>query len=89
MGQTRVANWLLIPVRGLFRVGMAIIGSAAMVNLRRIHRFRLDQRQKIAQADRNQQPNADDLSLRQFFDRHITLFLTHYYSVVPFNLLYC
>ncbi len=32
-------NYDQLPVRGLFRVGMVLIGCAAMVNVRRIHRY--------------------------------------------------
>ena len=37
-----------VPVRGQFRVGMVMIGSAAMVNLRRIWRFQVEQRKENA-----------------------------------------
>jgi len=62
-----------LPVRGRFRVGLAIIGSAAMVNLRRMHRFRTDQRQKLAKAAKTQAQNASDFSLPYF--------LTHCFGI--------
>lgn len=37
-------NYDQLPVRGLFRVHMVLIGSAAMTNLRRIHRYIAGQR---------------------------------------------
>ena len=38
-------NYGQLPVRGLFRIGMLLVGSAAMTNVRRIHRF-VTRRQK-------------------------------------------
>jgi hypothetical protein len=32
-------NYDQLPVRGLFRVGMVLVGGAAMANVRRIHRY--------------------------------------------------
>ncbi|MDO8671972.1 MAG: hypothetical protein Q7O66_11155, partial [Dehalococcoidia bacterium] len=32
-------NYCQLPVRGLFRVSMVLIGCAAMANVRRIHRY--------------------------------------------------
>lgn len=67
-----------LPVRGRFRVGLAIIGSAAMVNLRRIHRFRLDQRQKLAKAAESQPQNAPDFSLPYFWTHLFVVFCTSF-----------
>ena len=77
-----------LPVRGRFRVGLAIIGSAAMVNLRRIHRFRLDQRQKLAKAAKIQAQNASGFSLPHFFHRLIALLLVHICSIRSPRLLF-
>jgi hypothetical protein len=75
-----------VPVRGQFRVGMVMIVSAAMVNLRRIWRFQVEQRKENTKT----KPEAcSRLPLFQFFNRQITAFLHHSYSVVRFNLLHC
>ena len=73
------------PVRGKFRVGMMVIGSALMVNLRRIQRFQTEQRQKMAKDNRD--CGAQTL-LSQFFRRRFEAFLSQFYSVVDFTLLY-
>lgn len=75
-----------VPVRGQFRVGMVMIGSAAMVNLRRIWRFQVEQRKEKA---KNKPEAFSNLPLFQFFNRQIAAFLHHSYSVVRFNLLFC
>ena len=74
-----------VPVRGQFRVGMVMIGSAAMVNLRRIWRFQVEQRKENA---KNKQGAFSRLPLFQFFCRQIAAFLYQPYSVVRFNLLH-
>ena len=73
------------PVRGKFRVGMMVIGSALMVNLRRIQRFQTEQRQKMAKDNRD--CGAQTL-LSQFFRRRFEAFLSQFYSVGVFTLLY-
>ena len=75
-----------VPVRGQFRVGMVMIGSAAMVNLRRIWRFQVQQRKENT---KNRQEAFSRSPLFQFFNRQIAAFLNHSYSVVRFNLLHC
>jgi len=74
-----------VPVRGQFRVGMVMIGSAAMVNLRRIWRFQVEQRKENA---KNKQEASSSLPLFQFFNCQIAALLHHSYSVVRFNLLH-
>ncbi len=69
-----------VPVRGKFRVGMVMIGSAAMVNLRRIWRFQVKQRNENA---KNKQEAFSRSPLFLFFYRQIATFLNHFYSVVP------
>jgi hypothetical protein len=60
------------PVRGKFRVGLMMIGSAAMVNIRRIERYLLNkskpQTQVVAQ-NSTTEPN------KHYFDRSILSFL--------------
>jgi hypothetical protein len=75
-----------VPVRGQFRVGMVMIGSAAMVNLRRIWRFQVQQRKEKA---KNTQEAFSRSPLFRFFNRQLAAFLHHSYSVVRFNLLHC
>jgi hypothetical protein len=75
-----------VPVRGQFRVGMVMIGSATMVNLRRIWRFQAEQRKEKAQ---NKQAAFSRSPLFQFFNRQIAASFNHSYSVVRFNLLHC
>ncbi len=74
-----------VSVRGKFRVGMVMIGSATMVNLRRIWRFQVEQRKEKA---KNKQQAFSKSPLFQFFNRQITAFLHQSYSVVRFNLLH-
>lgn len=74
-----------LPVRGKFRVGMMMLGSAAMVNLRRIWRFQAEQRIENA---KNAQEAFSISPLFRFFNRHIAAFLNHFYSVVRLNLLH-
>jgi cation transport regulator ChaB len=75
-----------VPVRGQFRVGMLMIGSAAMINLRRIWRFQAEQRKEAAKT-RREQPSGTPLP--QFFQQQIAAYLSHFYSIVRFNLLHC
>lgn len=75
-----------VPVRGHFRVGMVMIGSAAMVNLRRIWRFQVAQRKEEAKTRREHHSRTP---LPQFFKRQVAAYLSHFYSIVRFNLLYC
>jgi cation transport regulator ChaB len=75
-----------VPVRGQFRVSMLMIGSAAMINLRRIWRFQAEQRKEAAKT-RREQPLGTPLP--QFFQQQIAAYLSHFYSIVRFNLLHC
>ena len=75
-----------VPVRGHFRVGMVMLGSAAMVNLRRIWRFQVEQRKEEAKTRRELHSR---MPLPQFFKRHVAAYLGHFYSIVRFNLLHC
>jgi hypothetical protein len=64
-----------VPVRGKFRVGMMVIGSAMMVNLRRIHRFRAEVRQ--AATENTEDGGSEDLLLA-FFRRARAIFSMRY-----------
>ncbi len=70
-----------VPVRGQFRVGMVMVGSAAMLNLRRIWRFQAEQRIEKAQ---NRQDACSRSSLFRFFNRLITACFNLSYSALPF-----
>ncbi len=76
-----------VPVRGQFRVGMMMIGSAAMVNLRRIWRFQTAQK-----AQENRKNGQSPLSIStfvQFFKLQISAFLNLYCSIFYFIPLHC
>lgn len=55
-----------LPVRGKMRMGMLLIGAAIMVNIRRIHRYRVAQRKAQARETRN---NPGTSFLSALFDR--------------------
>jgi len=74
-----------LPVRGHFRVATVMLGSAAMVNLRRIWRYQAEKRKEEAKKLREA---ASKLPLFQFFRRQIAAFSHYPYSVVGFNLLH-
>lgn len=73
------------PVRGKFRMASMVIGSAAMVNLRRIQRFQAEKRKKarILTAE-----NGTASSLLSFFCRTLVTFLGQFYSVTRFSTLH-
>ena len=52
-----------LPVRGKFRMGMMIIGAAAMVNLRRIQRFRVAKQPETVKTAKESGPASSLLSL--------------------------
>lgn len=70
-----------LPVRGHFRVGMLMLGSAAMLNLRRIWRFQVEKRKKEAEKMSHALLHSP---LFQFFCRLMATFLHHPYSVTGF-----
>lgn len=74
-----------LPVRGHFRMAVVMLGSAAMVNLRRIWRFQVEKRKEEAKKLKDA---ASKSPLFQFFSRQIASFLRYPYSVVGFNLLH-
>jgi hypothetical protein len=71
------------PVRGKFRMAAMVIGSATMVNLRRIQRFHAEKRKKarILAAENGMEP-----SLISFFCRTFATFLGQFYSVTRFSI---
>lgn len=73
------------PVRGKFRMAAMVIGSAAMVNLRRIQRFQVEKRKKaqILAAE-----NRTELPLLSFFSRTLATLLCQFYSVTRFSTLH-
>ena len=74
-----------LPVRGKFRMGAMVIGSAAMVNLRRIQRFRAEE---WKQARKQAVENGTTHPLFLFFSRTLAIFLSHFYSVAHFSTLH-
>ena len=73
-------------VRGKFRMSMTVIGSAMMVNLRRIQRFQAEQRQE---ARKNAEESGMRTPLFSFFSRTLPTFLNQFYSVSRFSTLHC
>jgi hypothetical protein len=67
-----------LPVRGKFRMLSMVIGSAAMVNLRRIHRFEAEKRRKAQQL---MLENGLKNPLFSFFSRVFTAFLIQFFSL--------
>ena len=69
-----------VPMRGKFRVGMMIIGSAMMVSLRRIHRHQEKMRRQAG-------INGADSALSIFFRRIRGVFRLPAYSIYHFSTL--
>jgi hypothetical protein len=74
------------PVRGKFRMGTMVIGSAMMVNLRRIQRFQTEQRRKTR---KNAKECATNIPLFLFFSHALPSFFNQFYSVTRFLTLHC
>jgi hypothetical protein len=74
-----------VPVRGKFRTGMMVIGSAMMVNLRRIHRFRMEVRQ--AATENTEDGGSEDLLLA-FLRRAFAPFLARCGFAARFSVIY-
>ncbi len=75
-----------LPVRGKFRMTSMMIGSAAMVNLRRIQRFQVEQRREATKKAKGTGIKTPLLSL---FGYILATFLKQFYSVTRFSTLYC
>lgn len=76
-----------LPVRGPFRVKMMLVGSAFMVNLRRIHRY---QTTKNHQKDDQKGPEASSTpSFSLPFGRQIRLLVSHLAFVLRFSPVHC
>ena len=73
------------PVRGKFRLAMMVIGSAAMVNLRRIQRFRTKQRQAMR---KKAAETGGDAPLLSFFSRSLVTAWHQFYSAIRFSYLH-
>jgi hypothetical protein len=73
------------PVRGKFRLAMMVIGSAAMVNLRRIQRFRTEQRQEMR---KNAAETGGDAPLLSFFSRSLVTAWHQFCSAIRFSYLH-
>ncbi len=71
-----------VPVRGKFRVSMMMIGSAMMVNLRRIHRH---QEKTRRQAAKKAEPNGSKGALSAFFRRVRDVLRKPAYSIYRFS----
>ncbi|HEY83924.1 MAG TPA: hypothetical protein G4N96_02245, partial [Chloroflexi bacterium] len=74
-----------LPVRGKFRMASMVIGSAAMVNLRRIQRFQVEQRRE---ATKKAKGKGIETSLLSLFSHISATFLKQFYSVTSFSPLY-
>ncbi len=57
-----------LPVRGLFRMSYVLVASAAMVNLRRIHRHRIAKEEHAS--DQKTNPNQPQPSIALFFSTY-------------------
>jgi hypothetical protein len=76
-----------LPVRGPFRVKMMVLGSAFMVNLRRIHRYQTAQnRQKD---DQKGQATSSISSFSLPFAGQIRLLVSHLAFVLRFSPVHC
>ena len=74
-----------LPVRGLFRVGFMVIASAAMVNLRRIHRFQAKKRKNAQQLLTE---TGSGSTLFPFLSRFLAFFLPPFFSLARFSARY-
>jgi len=72
-----------LPVRGLFRVSSMLIGSAMMVNLRRIHRYQTSRKQQ--EADQSGQEKSPDT----FLSLPIGYLFPMFIACLPFNSRLC
>jgi hypothetical protein len=70
-----------VPVRGKSRVSMLMLGSAAMSNVRRIHRYQIDQKEaeKTERATQKQSESNQQLSSVSLF----ASFLSHLRNALP------
>jgi hypothetical protein len=76
-----------LPVRGPFRVKMMLVGSAFMVNLRRIHRYQTAQNHQKGPQKGSRTASTPSFSLP--FGRQIRLLVSHLAFVLPFSPVHC
>jgi hypothetical protein len=76
-----------LPVRGPFRVKMMLVGSAFMVNLRRIHRYQTVQNHR--KDDQKGQGPSSKPSFSLSLGRQIRTLIDHLTFVLPFSPVFC
>jgi hypothetical protein len=76
-----------LPVRGPFRVKMMLVGSAFMVNLRRIHRYQTTLNHR--KDDQKRQDTSSNPSFSLSFGRQIRTLIYHLAFVLRFSPVYC
>lgn len=76
-----------LPVRGPFRVKMMMVGSAFMVNLRRIHRYQTAQNHQQEQQKRQETSSTPSFSLP--FGHQIRSLVSHLAFIFRFSPVHC
>jgi hypothetical protein len=76
-----------LPVRGPFRVKMMMVGSAFMVNLRRIHRYQTVQNHQQEQQKRQEVSSTHSFSLP--FGHQIRTLVSHLAFIFRFSPVHC
>jgi len=76
-----------LPVRGPFRVKMMMVGSAFMVNLRRIHRYQMAQNHPQAQQKGQETASTPSFSLP--FEPQIRSLVSYLTFIFRFSLVHC
>ena len=76
-----------LPVRGPFRVKMMLVGSAFMVNLRRIHRYQTAKNHR--KDDQKGQGPSSNPAFSLPFGRQIRTLIDHLAFVLRFSPVFC
>jgi len=76
-----------LPVRGKFRIKMMVVGSTTMVNLRRIQRFREEQRREAIKKAKETGTNIPLPSLFNCIAATFSGFLSNYQFLIPSSLI--
>jgi hypothetical protein len=76
-----------LPIRGPFRVNMMLVGSAFMVNLRRIHRYQTAQNHLQEQQKRQETSSTHSFSLS--FGHQIRTLVSHLAFIFRFSPVHC
>jgi len=76
-----------LPVRGKFRIKMMVVGSTTMVNLRRIQRFREEQRREAIKKAKETGTNIPLPSLFNRIAATFSGFLSNYQFLIPSSLI--